>query len=84
MSEESNDNPEETPEKSNDSPEEMSEESTDDSPEEQKRRIRRKLLKLGVYSSIAVITSFVASKSAYACGPVHQACPPKAGPGGNS
>jgi len=83
MSEESNDNPEETPEKSNDSPEEMSEESTD-SPEDQKRRIRRKLLKLGVYSSIAVMTSFVASKSAYACGPVHQACPPKAGPGGNS
>jgi hypothetical protein len=72
MSEESNDNPEETPEELN------------DSPEEQKRRIRRKLLKLGVYSSIAVITSFVASKSAYACGPTHQVCPPKAGPGGNS
>ena len=83
MSEESNDNPEETPEESSDSSEEMSEESTD-SPEEQKRRTRRKLLKLGVYSSIAVITSFVASKSAYACGPTHQACPPKAGPGGNS
>ena len=83
MSEESNDNPEETPEELNDSLEEMSEESTD-SPEEQKRRVRRKLLKLGVYSSIAVITSFVASKSAYACGPVHSACPPKAGPGGNS
>ena len=83
MSEKSNDNPEETPEELNDSLEEMSEESTD-SPEEQKRRIRRKLLKLGVYSSIAVITSFVASKSAYACGPVHSACPPKAGPGGNS
>jgi hypothetical protein len=72
MSEESNDNPEETPEELN------------DSPEEQKRRIRRKLLKLGVYSSIAVITSFVASKSAYACGPIHTACPPKAGPGGSS
>ncbi len=72
MSEESNDNPEETPEEST------------DSPEEQKRRIRRKLLKLGVYSSIAVITSFVASKSAYACGPVHSVCPPKAGPGGSS
>jgi hypothetical protein len=72
MSEESNDNLEEKPEELN------------DSPEEQKRRIRRKLLKLGVYSSIAVITSFVASKSAYACGPVHSACPPKAGPGGNS
>ncbi len=83
MSEESNDNPEETPEELNDSLEEMSEESTE-SPEEQKRRVRRKLLKLGVYSSIAVITSFVASKSAYACGPVHQVCPPKAGPGGNS
>jgi hypothetical protein len=83
MSEESIDNPEETPEESNDSPEEMSGESTDN-PEEQKRRVRRKLLKLGVYSSIAVITSFVASKSAYACGPVHQVCPPKAGPGGSS
>ena len=72
MAEESNENPEEAPEESN------------NSPEEQKRRIRRKLLKLGVYSSIAVITSFVASKSAYACGPVHTACPPKAGPGGGS
>ena len=72
MSEESNDNPEET-----------SEEPTD-SPEERKRRVRRKLLKLGVYSSIAVITSFVASKSAYACGPQHSVCPPKAGGGLNS
>ena len=72
MSEESNDNPEEKPEEST------------DSPEERKRRIRRKLLKLGAYTSVAVITSFVASKSAFACGPAHQPCPPKAGGGTDS
>ncbi len=66
------------PEEPTDSPEEMPEESTD-SPEERKRRIRRKLLKLGAYTSIAVITSFVASKPAYACGPTASLCVPKAG-----
>ncbi len=66
------------PEESTDSPEGMSEESTD-SPEERKRRIRRKLLKLGTYTSIAMITSFVASKTAYACPPQTNLCAPKAG-----
>ncbi len=65
------------PEEPTDSPEEMSEESTD-SHEEQKRRIRRKLLKLGAYTSIAVITSFVASKTTYACSPANL-CTPKVG-----
>jgi hypothetical protein len=67
------------PEEPTDSTEEMSEESTD-TPEEQKRRIRRKLLKLGAYTSIAAITSFVASKSVYAlCGPGKSNCTPKGG-----
>ncbi len=58
----------------------MSEESTD-SPEEQKRKIRRKLLRLGTYSSIAIITSFVASKTAYAYAPDPMVCACKMGPG---
>ncbi len=64
------------PEEPTGSPEEMSEESTD-TPEEQRRKIRRKLLKLGAYTSVAVITSFVASKSAFAVHPQH--CLPKSG-----
>ncbi len=52
-------------EESTDSPEEMSEESKE-SAEDQKRRIRRKLLKLGTYTSIAMISSFVASKTVLA------------------
>ncbi len=64
------------PEESTDNPEEMSEESTD-SPEERKRRVRRKLLKLGVYTSAAMITSFVASKTYAECAPIKNVCPPK-------
>ncbi len=66
------------PEETTDSPEGMSEESKE-SAEDRKRRIRRKLLKLGTYTSIAMITSFVASKTAYACGPTTNVCPPKLG-----
>ena len=64
------------PEESTDNPEEMSEESTD-SPEERKRRVRRKLLKLGVYTGAAMITSFVASKTYAECNPIKNVCPPK-------
>jgi hypothetical protein len=53
------------PEEPIDNPEEMSEESRE-SAEDQKRRIRRKLLKLGTYTSIAMISSFVASKTVLA------------------
>jgi hypothetical protein len=63
-------------EESTGSPEEIPEESKD-SPEEQRRRIRRKLLKLGAYTGAAVITSFVASKTYAECGPIKNVCPPK-------
>ena len=59
-------------------------EESKESAEEQKRRVRRKLLKLGTYTSVAMIASFVASKTAYAtCNPA-KLCTPKADVGTTS
>ncbi len=52
-------------------------EESKESAEEQKRRVRRKLLKLGTYTSVAMIASFVASKTYAECGPIKNVCPPK-------
>ncbi len=53
---------------------------TSDSPEEQKRKIRRRLLKLGVYS-IPIITTIVALTDEALAVPK---CPPKGAAGAKS